>query len=232
LQINLPWLPRVSPLYRYTYPCGLRLPKTCNFSEFLRLDISSSPIHLNIYVVWWRFWTMEIRLPATVSQLTESELLYDWRFTTKYFVLAPSILRITSWNCLQLKPGCPNLTSSLTRGWICLLWIGFAFFKCMYRTYSMLLKILHCALHASPLSIQALQSRICLSCLCYNGSLVTWTVVCFPAAMFKPLVFSMSDFALSYVENMFILMILYDFCLLPAKFSYIIVHIRKVERRI
>jgi hypothetical protein len=61
--------------------------------------------------------------------------------------------------------------------------------------------------------------------LCYNGSLVTWTVVSLTTAKFKPLVFSMSGFTLSYIANMFILMILYDFCLLPAQFCYT----RKVE---
>jgi hypothetical protein len=34
--------------------------------------------------------------------------------------------------------------------------------------------------------------------LCYNGSLVTWTVVSSTAAKCKPLIFSMSGFALSY----------------------------------
>jgi hypothetical protein len=49
------------------------------------------------------------------------------------------------------------------------------------------------------------------------------------AAKFKPLIASMSGFALSNVANMFILMILYDFGLLPAQLRYIIVYIRKVE---
>jgi hypothetical protein len=44
---------------------------------------------------------------------------------------------------LQLNPCCRNPygTSTLTRGLVCLLWIGFAFFKFTYRTYNMLLKI-------------------------------------------------------------------------------------------
>jgi hypothetical protein len=41
--------------------------------------------------------------------------------------------------------------------------IGFAFVKCTCRTCSMLLKILPCTLHGSPLSVQALQSGSCLS---------------------------------------------------------------------
>jgi hypothetical protein len=35
-------------------------------------------------------------------------------------------------------------------------------------------------------------------------------------AKFKPLIFSMSGFAFSFIANMFILMIVYDFCLLPT----------------
>jgi hypothetical protein len=35
-----------------------------------------------------------------------------------------------------------------------------------------------------------------------------------------------------YTVNMFILMILYDLCLLPAHFCFIIVHMRKVESRV
>jgi hypothetical protein len=38
-----------------------------------------------------------------------------------------------------------------------------------------------------------------------------------------------SPVSLFYTTNMFILMILYDFCLSPAQFCYIIVHIQKVE---
>jgi hypothetical protein len=50
-----------------------------------------------------------------------------------------------------------------------------------------------------------------LRILCYNGSLVTSMVVNLTTAKFKPLVFSMSDIALSHTANMFMLLILYDF---------------------
>jgi hypothetical protein len=58
------------------------------------------------------------------SQLTgsESELLYDWRFTANQFVLATSPLRLTTSNCifrLNTYGYSPYVTSSLTRGWIC-----------------------------------------------------------------------------------------------------------------
>jgi hypothetical protein len=49
-----------------------------------------------------------------------------------------------------------------------------------------------------PLSVQAQYSKLCpiTSSFRYNGSLVTWTVVCLTAAKFKPLVFPVSGFAL------------------------------------
>jgi hypothetical protein len=69
-----------------------------------------------------------------------------------------------------------------------------------------------------------------LSIFCYNGSLVTWTVVSLATAKFNPLIFSLSGFALSYTANMFILMTLYDFCLFSCTILlYINVYIRKVE---
>jgi hypothetical protein len=52
--------------------------------------------------------------------------------------------------------------------------------------------------------------------LCYNGKLVTGTVVGLTTAKFKPLISSMSGITLSYTANMFILMILYGFSLFPA----------------
>jgi hypothetical protein len=54
------------------------------------------------------------------------------------------------------------------------------------------------------------------SSLHYNDSLDTCTVVHMIAAKFKPLIFSVSGFALSNVANILISMILDDFCLLSA----------------
>jgi hypothetical protein len=62
-----------------------------------------------------------------------------------------------------------------------------------------------------------------------NDSLVTWTVIHITAAKFKPLIFSVSGFALSNVANIFIFMILDDFCLLPAQFCYVIINVRYIE---
>jgi hypothetical protein len=65
--------------------------------------------------------------------------------------------------------------------------------------------------------------------LCYNDSLATWTAVNLTTAKFKPFIFFMPASALSYIANMFILIILYDFCLLPEQFCYMTVYIWKVE---
>jgi hypothetical protein len=57
-------------------------------------------------------------------------------------------------------------------------------------------------------------------------------IISLTTAMFKPHTLYMSGFALCYTANVFILVILYDFCLLPAQFYYIIVYIQKVESRV
>jgi hypothetical protein len=47
------------------------------------------------------------------------------------------------------------------------------------------------------------------------------------AAKFKPLVFPVLGFALSNISNILIIMILDDFCLLPAYFYYVIINVWK-----
>jgi hypothetical protein len=71
-----------------------------------------------------------------------------------YLATGGSLIIISSWHQVPrgsrpeifLRLNCcgnsPHVTSFLTRRWVCLLWRGFAFVKCTYRTYSMLLKIL------------------------------------------------------------------------------------------
>jgi hypothetical protein len=53
----------------------------------------------------------------------------------------------------------------------------------------------------------------------YNGSLVTWTVVSLTTARFKQLNFFFVWLRLVFAANMFIHMILYDFCLLYGGYS-------------
>jgi hypothetical protein len=53
---------------------------------------------------------------------SESELLYDWRFTANQFILETNSLRFTTSNFFFQLNTCghsPYVTSSLTRGWIC-----------------------------------------------------------------------------------------------------------------
>jgi hypothetical protein len=67
---------------------------------------------------------VEVFDPASTRVYTlwgsESELLYDWRFTTNQFVLSPSPLRLTARIFFQLNTcgHSPYVTSSLTRGWV------------------------------------------------------------------------------------------------------------------
>jgi hypothetical protein len=59
---------------------------------------------------------------AGTQSESESELLYDWRFTASSFVLATSPLRLTTSNSIFQLNTCsysPYVTSSLTRGWAC-----------------------------------------------------------------------------------------------------------------
>jgi hypothetical protein len=66
----------------------------------------------------------------------------------------------------------------------------------------------------SPAQYSRAWSIICS--LHYNSILNTWTVVRLTATKFKALQFSMSGFALRYIVNIIISMVLYDFWLLPA----------------
>jgi hypothetical protein len=63
-------------------------------------------------------WTHNHIFCLTRSE-SESELLYDWRFTANLFVLAKSPLRLTTSNFIFQLNTCgysPYVTSSLTRG--------------------------------------------------------------------------------------------------------------------
>jgi hypothetical protein len=70
--------------------------------------------------------------------------------------------------------------------------------------------------YKASVSPGSVEQFIIISSSCYNGSLLTWTVVRLTAPKFKPLIFPVSGFALSNVTNIYIFIILYDFCLLPA----------------
>jgi hypothetical protein len=100
------------------------------------------------------------------------------RPTTKFFQLNFCVNR-------------PSVTSSLRRRWVCLLWIFLAFRQVyLPHIYSMLLKFSSfCTIHKSSVSTGVTEQIMpILRILCYNGSLVTWTVVGLTTAMFKPLI--------------------------------------------
>jgi hypothetical protein len=63
-------------------------------------------------------------------------------------------------------------------------------------------------IYTGPLSVQAQYCRLRLisSSFRCNGSLVTWTTVCLTAAKFKPLIISVSVFALSNIANILVIM--------------------------
>jgi hypothetical protein len=66
-------------------------------------------------------WTLSHDCNLTQLE-SESELLYDWRFTANQFVLATSPLRLTTNTFIFQLNICgysPYATSSLTRGWVC-----------------------------------------------------------------------------------------------------------------
>jgi hypothetical protein len=89
-------------------------------------------------------------------------LFFDWWFTANQSVLASSSLTQPQ-IFFQLNPcgHSPYVTFSLMRKWV------WPFFEHAYHTYSMLLKILPFALYTSTLSVQASQSRSCLSYISY-----------------------------------------------------------------
>jgi hypothetical protein len=71
----------------------------------LRWKFSTTPPHGN-----WPIVRVRVRV------------LYDWQFTAKQFVLAPSPLRLTArifFSQLNTCGHSPYITSSLTRGWVC-----------------------------------------------------------------------------------------------------------------
>jgi hypothetical protein len=91
----------------------------------------------------------------------------------------------------------PYASSSLIRRWVCLLWICLAFRQVyVSHTYSMLLKMSSlCTTHKSFVSIGFTEQVMpILRILCYNGSLVTWTVVGLTTVKFKPLILTANVF--------------------------------------
>jgi hypothetical protein len=144
----------ISPMNRVTqlYTSGIGFP-------FRRL--------LRFAALRWRYSNPPPR--GKLPTATESELFYDWRLTANQFVLTASPLRLTTREFLNWTLAVIvliyNILSKDRMGLS--LMNNFGLFKYTFRTYSILLKILDFALYKSPLSVQALQSRSCLSYLYY-----------------------------------------------------------------
>jgi hypothetical protein len=98
-------------------------------SRLLATDLKTETSNLNHYEVSYNFlWnhpgTSELNSkisPGLPSRQSESEILYDWRFTTNQLALALSPLRLTARYLFHLNTcgHSPYVTSSLTRGWVC-----------------------------------------------------------------------------------------------------------------
>jgi hypothetical protein len=136
----------------------------------------------------------------------KSRLLYNWLF------IASNPLRPTTRKFS---------TEPLRLLYLCHLWredefvsyeYDWTFIRCTFCTNSMLLKILPFALHTTTSFAE--QIMPILRILCHNSSLVTWMVVSLTTAKFKPLIFSMSGFILSYIVNMFNLFVPHRKCIM------------------
>jgi hypothetical protein len=113
---------------------------------------------------------------------SESDLLYDGRFTAIQFVLASSPLRLTTRDFFfQVNPcgHSPYVTFSLTKWWVCLLCMCLAF-RQVYISHIQHVteNSFFCTIYSSSVSRGfAEQIMSILRILCYNGSLATWTIV-------------------------------------------------------
>jgi hypothetical protein len=98
----------------------------------------------------------------------------------------------------QLNPygNSPHVTSPLTRRWVCLLWICLAFRQVyVSHIYSVIENSPICNTYKSSVSPGfSEQIMPILRVICYNGSLVTWTVVNLTTAKFKTYIFLFTPF--------------------------------------
>jgi hypothetical protein len=104
------WGPRPDFYYCQTVACLLMWGAFCGKRTGLLFTAVADPRQDSHSQVWVQ------------PFLSESELLYDWLFATKSLEADNH-----SFIFLQLNPCChsPYATSSLTRGWVCLLRVGF-----------------------------------------------------------------------------------------------------------
>jgi hypothetical protein len=125
----------------------------------------------------------QMKNPCSLNHWTPLRMNYNWinqsqseSESQSYFTidglpvrLVVKLLGPTPIDFFQLNScgNSPYITSSLTR-WFVSYEYAWPFVKCIFRTYSMLLKIIPFALHTSPLSVQALQGRSRLAYVSYG----------------------------------------------------------------
>jgi hypothetical protein len=93
----------------YNNGTGLHTLKITITAAHIKSSISS------LVVSWWRILIISSAYVLTGWRIShnwesESELLYDWRFASNQFILAPSPLRLTTSKFFQLNP-CGNIIS-------------------------------------------------------------------------------------------------------------------------
>jgi hypothetical protein len=117
----------------------------------------------------------------------------------------------------------PYVTFPLTRRWVCLLRICLAFRQVyVSHTWRVIENSSFCTIYESSVNA-AFATQSCLSYVSYaTTEAYSLERSKLDHRKFEPLIFSVSGFALYYAGNMFILIILCDFCLLPAQFFYIV----------
>jgi len=80
----------------------------------------------------------------------------------------------------------------------------------------------------SPGIVQKIMLKVFFCC----GSLYACTVICLTATKFELFKFSVLGFVFTYISNIQTIVILYEFCLFPAYFGYIIINVWNLECQI
>jgi hypothetical protein len=76
-----------------------------------------------------------------------------------------------------------------------------------------------------------MRSKPLLYCFFLYSSLDLRTIVYLTATKFQSFVFSVLCLTVSYAADIFVIVILNDFCLFPANFCYEVINIRNLELR-
>jgi hypothetical protein len=128
--------------------------------------------------------------------LSKSKLIYEWRFAANRFILASSPLRHTTRDFFfRLSPcgNSPSVTFSLTRRWVCLLWLCFwllllltfpaynisarTAYKTPFLCYSVIVVVETCLL-----AVLLLSNRLLCSCLFRGRCVATFL---YPTILFN-----------------------------------------------